>query len=104
MMIRKIALTIMNFVLFGSPVTGQAIQKELTRTHAYVQDAKPTQSSKILEGEWKGTLEAGGQKLRLVIRVTKGSGEKLSGAMDSLDQGANDIPISSVEQSGDQVS
>jgi len=103
MMIRKIALTIMNFVLFGSPVTGQAIQKELTRTHAYVQDAKPTQSSKSLEGEWKGTLEAGGQKLRLVIRVTKGSGEKLSGAMDSLDQGANDIPISSVEQSGDQV-
>ena len=103
MMIRKIALTIMNFVLFGSPVTGQAIQKELTRTHAYVQDAKAAQSSKSLEGEWKGTLEAGGQKLRLVIRVTKGSGEKLSGAMDSLDQGANDIPISSVEQSGDQV-
>ena len=55
------------------------------------------------EGEWKGPLETGGQKLRLVIRVTKGTGEKLSGAMDSLDQGANDIPISSVEQSGDQV-
>ena len=79
-------------------------KKSLTRTHAYVQDAKPTtQSSKSLEGEWKGTLEAGGQKLRLVIRVTKGTGEKLSGAMDSLDQGARDIPISSVEQSGDQV-
>jgi hypothetical protein len=65
MMIRKIALTIMNFVLFGSPVTSQAIQKELTRTQAYVQDTKPTQSSKSLEGEWKGTLEVGGQKLRL---------------------------------------
>ena len=65
MMIRKITLTIMNFVLFGSPVTGQAIQKELTRTHAYLQDTKPTQSSKNLEGEWKGTLQAGEQKLRL---------------------------------------
>jgi hypothetical protein len=66
MMIRKITLTIMNFVLFGSPVTGQANQKELTRTHAYVQDAKPAQPSKSLEGEWKGTLGAGGQKLRLL--------------------------------------
>jgi hypothetical protein len=53
MMIRKIALTILNFVLFRSPVTDQAIQKELTRTHAYVQDAKPAQSSKSLEGNWK---------------------------------------------------
>jgi hypothetical protein len=105
MMIRKISLTILSliFVLVGYPVAGQRVQKAGTKAHAYIQAAAKPANSKGLEGEWNGTLEAGGQKLRLVLKITKGSGDKLTGTIDSLDQGVNDIPISSVEQKGDQV-
>jgi dienelactone hydrolase len=56
-----------------------------------------------LEGEWQGTLDAGGTKLRLVLKVTKSAEGKLTGTLDSLDQNAKGIPISSIEQSSDQV-
>jgi putative CocE/NonD family hydrolase len=104
MMIRKVALAILTLALLAGPTAGQTIKQELAKIHAYAQDAAKPASSKNLAGEWNGTLDAGGQKLRLVLKVSKGSGDKLTGTIDSLDQqGANDIPISSVEQSGDQV-
>lgn len=56
-----------------------------------------------LEGEWQGTLDAGGTKLRLLLKLTKSAEGKLTGTLDSLDQDAKGIPISSIEQSGDEV-
>lgn len=46
-------------------------------------------------GNWKGTVEAGGTKLRLVFKITKTDGQ-LSATMDSLDQGVRDIPVNKV--------
>src|SRR5437762_7325206 len=105
MMTRKISLTILTLilVLVGYPVAGQRVQRAASKAHAYIQGATKPANSKSLEGEWNGTLEAGGQKLRLLLKITKSSADKLTGTIDSLDQGANDIPISSVEQKGDQV-
>jgi putative CocE/NonD family hydrolase len=51
-----------------------------------------------LEGEWCGTLQAGGQALRLVLKIVRDAGGRLSATIDSLDQGVLGIPLSSLEQ------
>jgi len=65
--------------------------------------AAPAKSAMSLEGVWNGALDVQGQKLHLVLKVKKSADGKLSGTLDSVDQGANDIPISLVEQKGDSV-
>src|SRR5947209_2856357 len=65
--------------------------------------ATPARPGNSLEGEWSGALDVQGQKLRLVLKVKKTPDGKLSATLDSPDQGANGIPISLVEQSGDAV-
>lgn len=47
-------------------------------------------------GDWQGTLKAGGAELRLVLHITKNPDGSLKGTLDSIDQGANGIPIKSV--------
>jgi putative CocE/NonD family hydrolase len=61
------------------------------------------QSGKSIAGDWSGTLDAQGQKLRLVVHLKKNADGKWAGTLDSLDQGANGIPLSAVEQAGDDV-
>jgi hypothetical protein len=51
--------------------------------------------SASFEGAWTGTLEAGPQKIRIVLNVA-GKDGKLSATLDSPDQGAVGIPIDSV--------
>ena len=63
----------------------------------------PDKTAKGLEGEWKGAIDAQGQKLHLVLKVKKNADGKLSGTIDSVDQNANNIPISSIDQTGDSV-
>jgi hypothetical protein len=50
-------------------------------------------------GDWAGALDVGGQKLRLVLHFVNTNGA-WSGTMDSLDQGANGIPFSTVTVDG----
>lgn len=47
-------------------------------------------------GNWNGTLEVGAVKLRLVFKISKAAGGALTAKMDSLDQGARDIPVNAV--------
>lgn len=49
-----------------------------------------------ITGDWNGILEVQGTKLRLVIHIHK-EGGKLSATMDSPDQGANGLPVQSIE-------
>jgi alpha-beta hydrolase superfamily lysophospholipase len=58
--------------------------------------------AKGFEGSWQGTLEAGGQKLRLALTVTKSDAGAYSGKLDSLDQGAS-IPIDEITVTDDAV-
>jgi pimeloyl-ACP methyl ester carboxylesterase len=56
-----------------------------------------------LAGNWLGTLEFNGMKLRLVLKVQKveaGYAAKL----DSIDQGARDLPIQSITLDGNKMS
>src|SRR5687767_7997176 len=58
--------------------------------------------AKDFVGSWQGTLEAGGQKLRLVVTLTKSDAGAYGGKLDSPDQGAT-IPIDTVTVKGDAV-
>jgi dipeptidyl aminopeptidase/acylaminoacyl peptidase len=55
-----------------------------------------------LEGSWQGALEAGDQKLRLVVTVTKSDAGTYAGKLESVDQGAT-IPIDTITVNGDAV-
>ena len=58
--------------------------------------------AKDFVGSWQGTLEAGGQKLRLALTVTKSDTGAYAGKLDSLDQGAT-IPIDTITVTVDAV-
>ncbi len=47
-------------------------------------------------GDWQGTLSVGGAELRLVLHVTKAADGALKATLDSVDQNANGIPVSSI--------
>ena len=49
-----------------------------------------------IAGDWQGTLSAGGAELRLVLHITKAPDGGLKATLDSVDQGANGIPVNSV--------
>ena len=51
-----------------------------------------------LSGTWNGTLTAGAASLRLRLNITKSATGTATGTLDSLDQGANGIPLSSISQ------
>ena len=58
--------------------------------------------AKDVEGSWHGTLDAGGQKLRLVVTVTKSEAGVYAGKLESLDQGAS-IAIDTITVNGGAV-
>jgi hypothetical protein len=47
-------------------------------------------------GDWKGTLSAGGAELRLILHVTAAKDGSLTATLDSVDQGAYGIPVTTV--------
>ena len=59
--------------------------------------------AKDFAGSWQGTLEAGEQKLRLALIVTKSDAGTYTGKFVSLDQGNAPIPIDTITVTGDAV-
>jgi pimeloyl-ACP methyl ester carboxylesterase len=49
-----------------------------------------------IAGDWQGTLKPGDVELRLVLHITKNADGTFNATLDSVDQGANGIPVSSV--------
>lgn len=56
-----------------------------------------------VEGNWLGTLEVGGAKLRLALHIKKAT-DSYAATFDSLDQGATDLPIDSIVLNGNKLS
>lgn len=57
-------------------------------------------------GSWQGTLHAGPQPLRIIVRVTKGTGGRLTAALWSIDEGAGfdrSYPADTVQRTGSNV-
>lgn len=55
--------------------------------------------SQTIEGDWQGTLKAGPQELRLALHISKDE-KALKATMDSVDQNAMGIPVTSIALSG----
>jgi pimeloyl-ACP methyl ester carboxylesterase len=62
---------------------------------------KPAKPSDI-DGDWLGTLDSGMGKLRLLLHITN-TEDGLTATMDSLDQGANGIPVNSISRTGAEL-
>ena len=52
-----------------------------------------------VEGDWEGTLKAGQLEFRLAIHIKKDDKGAVTATLDSVDQGAMGIPVSSVSLS-----
>ncbi len=64
---------------------------------------KASPAASGIVGTWQGTLEAGPQKLRLVLKVSQSAEGMLSAKMDSVDQGAMDLPVSKISINGNSL-
>jgi fermentation-respiration switch protein FrsA (DUF1100 family) len=49
-----------------------------------------------IAGDYQGTLHAGAADMHLVLHITKGDGGALKATLDSVDQAANGIPVTSI--------
>jgi len=47
-------------------------------------------------GDWQGTLKAGGAEVRLVLHILKNPDGSFKATLDSVDQGANGIPVTAI--------
>ncbi len=64
---------------------------------ARIRFAEPVfQEGQDLSGSWQGVLSAGGNKLRLGLRLTKAADGTFAAVVDSPDQGAMDLPVDTV--------
>ena len=55
-------------------------------------------------GDWHGTLSVNGAELRLVLHISKNSDGSLKATLDSIDQNANGIPVTSATLRGSALS
>ncbi|MFN7949891.1 MAG: alpha/beta hydrolase [Blastocatellia bacterium] len=56
-----------------------------------------------LAGNWLARLEFNGSTLRLVLKIVANSDGSLIAKLDSLDQGARDLPMDEITQEGDTL-
>lgn len=66
--------------------------------------AAATAKTPGIAGDWQGALHAGGTDLHLILHVSAGSDGKLAATLDSVDQGAMGIPVTSITLDGAKVS
>lgn len=81
----------------------QAIASPTLAVPGFVAAQAASPESKSIAGDWNGELNVQGTKLRLVLHVKKNSDGALAATLDSVDQNANGIPVSSVTQKGSDV-
>ena len=85
---------------------GQTLPFALTRTGDAKIEKPPasTPVTKELEGSWEGTLDAGAQKLRLLLKLANGAGGgPATGTLVSIDQGNVEIPAAAIVQDGPRL-
>ncbi|MGA2753291.1 MAG: hypothetical protein ABSE53_05945 [Terracidiphilus sp.] len=80
--------------IHGSWVQGQPLELDLKRVP--LQAALNAVAQSQLAGDWQGTLSAGGVELRLVLHVTAATDGSLTATLDSVDQSAYGIPVTTV--------
>ncbi len=87
-------------------VAGQSIPMDLKwKSQPKAVESAPANTGDVtvLVGVWEGTLDANGTPLHLRFNFTKKADGSIAGTLDSLDQGANGLPITSISHTGDAV-
>ena len=79
------------------PVVFKRTKTPSTVAPAMSASAYARRENSPLQGVWKGTLDVGGVPLRLVVKISESSPGKFTGTMDSPDQGARNIPLTTAE-------
>jgi hypothetical protein len=82
----------------GTWSQGQPMPLTFTRKPRSPAVVKPSE----LDGIWQGTLQIGGRPLRLVFHLTT-TREGLSATMDSPEQGATALPVTSARREADTL-
>ena len=100
----KLAGLLLALVCFGNQDgRAQTVASSALELPAFLAAQTASPESKSIAGDWNGELNVQGTKLRLVLHVKKNSDGAFSATLDSLDQNANGIPVSSVSQKGNDV-
>lgn len=60
----------------------------------------PAPKPSDIDGTWEGTVDAGGQTIRVVFHIKTGDDGELTGTTDSPDQNAFGLPLTSVKRDG----
>jgi hypothetical protein len=92
----------------GDQISGSAsssqgsTQFEVSRTGEAKVTVPPPSTSlpKEMEGRWEGTVDAGGNKLRLAMVLSTGADGKAAATFISIDQGGQSFPASTVKVDG----
>jgi hypothetical protein len=77
-------------------ILGDTTMKKMVLLAALVFSTACVAQAQNVVGDWQGTLKAGTVELRVVVHITKGDDGSLKATMDSPDQGARGIPVTSV--------
>jgi pimeloyl-ACP methyl ester carboxylesterase len=78
-------------------VTAVLVLGLLNLADLYADEAsQQEQEVKSVVGTWEGTLNVGAVKLRLAFKIKKKADGSITATMDSIDQGAKDIPVDAV--------
>src|SRR6476659_10326328 len=78
--------------------------KKLFVIFAFILLATVVSLAQDIAGDWNGTLNTGMGELRLVLHLTKNADGSFKATLDSVDQGANGIPVSSATLKDSQLS
>jgi len=80
---------------------GEKFPLSFTRRSGLTGGRKPPDAVSPIEGTWQGAFQNGNMRFRLQLHISHDEAKKLKGTLDSLDQGAADLPMSKVsEQNG----
>ena len=72
--------------------------------HRQVATQAASQTTQVhVAGDWLGVLTVQGVKLRLALRVSRSDDGLLTAKLDSLDQGARDLPVEEIVHDGNTV-
>ncbi|HET6933367.1 MAG TPA: hypothetical protein VFI72_00925, partial [Candidatus Angelobacter sp.] len=67
---------------------------------AQASDVQSQNQPHEITGDWQGTLDTGAGQLHLILHVSKAPDGSLKASLDSVDQGAHAIPVSSISLKG----
>ncbi|MGI8898237.1 MAG: alpha/beta hydrolase family protein [Pyrinomonadaceae bacterium] len=95
---KLLLMVLATFLLFqlSFSVPAHSQLSKVARQNFSTLPPNPNIQTQGLQGIWQGTLEAGGTKLRLILKVAKSADDTFTATLDIPDQGATGVPVDAV--------